>query len=55
MIRLNRYEAGEVIVRENELGEIAYVITQGKVEVTKESEGQRFTWLILEREKPSAK
>ena len=41
MISLNRYEAGEVIIRENDLGETAYFITQGKVEITKESAEQK--------------
>ena len=41
MITLSRYEAGEVIIRENDLGEAAYVITQGRVEVSKELQGQK--------------
>jgi CRP/FNR family transcriptional regulator, cyclic AMP receptor protein len=41
VITLRRYEAGEVIVRENDFGETAYVIGQGQVEVTKELDGQR--------------
>ena len=41
MITLSRYKAGEVIVRENDFGETAYVITEGKVEVTKELDRQR--------------
>jgi signal transduction histidine kinase/ActR/RegA family two-component response regulator len=36
-----RYEAGEVIIRENEAGETAYIITQGKVEVSKQLGGQK--------------
>jgi CRP-like cAMP-binding protein len=40
VIRLSRYEAGEVIVRENDSGETAYVIEQGQVEVSKELNGQ---------------
>jgi len=36
-----RYEAGEVIIRENEVGETAYVIAQGKVEVSKQLDGQK--------------
>ena len=35
-----RYEAGEVIIRENDVGETAYVITHGQVEVTKQLDGQ---------------
>jgi CRP-like cAMP-binding protein len=41
MIPLSRYEAGEVIIRENDLGETAYVITQGRVEVSKQLQGQK--------------
>lgn len=37
----HRYEAGEVIIRENEVGETAYVIAQGKVEVSKQLDGQK--------------
>jgi len=41
MIPLNRYEAGEVIIREDDVGETAYVINQGQVEVSKELQGQK--------------
>jgi CRP-like cAMP-binding protein len=34
------YEAGEVIVQENDFGETAYVIELGQVEVSKELDGQ---------------
>ena len=37
----HRYEAGEVIIRENEVGETAYVIAQGRVEVSKQLDGQK--------------
>ena len=40
MITLSRYQAGEVIVQENDFGETAYVIAQGQVEVTKGLHGQ---------------
>ena len=40
MITLSRYEAGKVIVQENDFGETAYVIEQGQVEVSKELDGQ---------------
>jgi CRP-like cAMP-binding protein len=40
VITLSRYKAGEVIVQENECGETAYVIAQGKVEITKALDGQ---------------
>src|SRR5262245_33282918 len=36
-----RYRPGEVIIRENEVGETAYVITHGRVEVSKELNGQK--------------
>ena len=35
----SRYEAGEVIVQENDCGETAYLIEQGQVEVSKELDG----------------
>jgi CRP-like cAMP-binding protein len=41
MITLSRYEAGEVIVQENDFGETAYVIGEGQVEVSKELEGRK--------------
>jgi len=40
VITLIRYAAGEVIVRENDYGETAYVIEQGQVEVSKALDGQ---------------
>jgi CRP-like cAMP-binding protein len=40
MISLSRYEAGEVIVRENDFGETAYIIGQGRVEVSKQLDGR---------------
>jgi CRP-like cAMP-binding protein len=40
VITLSRYKAGEVIVEENDIGETAYVIAEGRVEVTKELDGQ---------------
>src|SRR5882724_2176736 len=41
MILLSRYEAGEVIIQENDLGETAYVINEGQVEVSKELDGHK--------------
>src|SRR5215831_6702806 len=40
VITLRRYEAGEVIVQENDLGDMAYFIEQGQVEVSKALDGQ---------------
>ena len=40
VITLSLYEAGEVIVQENDFGETAYLIEQGQVEVSKELDGQ---------------
>jgi CRP-like cAMP-binding protein len=40
VVRRSRYQAGEVIVRENDFGETAYIIEQGQVEVSKELDGQ---------------
>ena len=41
MATLRRYQAGEVIVQENDLGETAYLIGQGQVEVSKQLDGQK--------------
>ena len=48
MSTLSRYEAGEIIIQENDLGETAYVITQGQVEVTKALQGQKVHLAYLE-------
>jgi signal-transduction protein with cAMP-binding, CBS, and nucleotidyltransferase domain len=40
MIPLRQYEAGETILKENEMGETAYIIEHDKVEVTKKSDGK---------------
>lgn len=40
MIALCQYEAGEVILREGDTGESAYIIDQGQVEVTKQLDGR---------------
>jgi hypothetical protein len=41
MITLSRYEAGDVIVQENDCGDTAYIIDHGQVEVSKELDGQK--------------
>ena len=41
MITLRQYEAGEVILHQNDHGETAYVIERGRVEVIMELHGQR--------------
>ena len=41
MITLTRYQAGEVIVQENDFGETAYIIGEGRVEVSKELGGRK--------------
>jgi hypothetical protein len=41
VITLNRYNTGDVIIKENEYGETAYVIEDGQVEVSKERGGQK--------------
>ena len=48
MIPLNRYEAGEAIIREGDVGETAYVINQGRVEVSKGLQGQNVHLAYLE-------
>ncbi len=35
MMTLHRYKSGEVILRENEAGDTAYIIEQGRVEIIK--------------------
>src|SRR5262245_39158692 len=40
VITIRRYEVGEVIVREHEWGDTAYIIEQGQVEVSKALDGQ---------------
>src|SRR5512138_1562890 len=40
MISLTQYKPGEVIIREHDVGETAYVIAQGQVEVSKKLDGQ---------------
>src|SRR6516225_2616246 len=39
-MQTRQYEPGEVIFRENDIGEIAYVIVSGRVEVLKNLGGQ---------------
>jgi CRP-like cAMP-binding protein len=41
MSNLRKYKAGEVIIIENDTGETAYAIEQGRVEITKDREGQK--------------
>ena len=38
MITLRQYAPGEAIIRENEMGECAYIIEKGRVEITREKE-----------------
>lgn len=40
MIATRQFEPGEIIIRENDIGETAYLIKKGKVEVTSEVDGQ---------------
>jgi CRP-like cAMP-binding protein len=41
VITIRRYEIGEVIVREHDSGDTAYIIEQGQVEVSKDLDGQQ--------------
>jgi len=41
MITLRHFEPGEVIITENDVGETAYIIQQGKVQVTKQLDGKQ--------------
>jgi len=40
MITLRQYAPGEAIIRENEMGECAYIIEKGRVEITREKDGK---------------
>lgn len=48
MIRLGRYQSGEIIVRENDPGGTAYVIEEGQVEVSKQRDGRAVHLAYLE-------
>ena len=52
MVTTAQYKSGEIIIRENDQGETAYVIESGRVEVTKVLKG---TLRTFTRAKPSAK
>ena len=41
MITLCQFEPGEVIIKENDKGETAYIIDSGRVEVTKQLDGEK--------------
>jgi len=41
MITLRQFEPGEVIIKESDMGETAYIIDRGRVEVTKQLDGER--------------
>lgn len=41
MITIRQFSPGEAIIRENEMGECAYLIEKGKVEITKERDGKQ--------------
>jgi len=41
MITLRQFESGEVIIIENDMGETAYIIDRGRVEVTKQLDGEK--------------
>jgi len=40
MITLRQYAPGEAIIRENEIGECAYIIEKGRVEITRQKQGK---------------
>lgn len=40
MIRFRQVPAGEIIIREDDIGETAYIIQSGRVEITKAHEGE---------------
>jgi CRP-like cAMP-binding protein len=41
MLERHRFKAGEVIIRENDLGETAFIIEKGSVEITKQMGGKQ--------------
>jgi len=41
MITLRQFEPGEIIIKESDMGETAYIIDRGQVEVTKQLDGER--------------
>ena len=41
MLTVLQFQAGDIILRENEVGETAYFIEQGRVEITRESPGHK--------------
>jgi CRP-like cAMP-binding protein len=47
MVNVWRVEPGQVIIRENDAGETAYLIESGKVEITKEVNGKRVRLAFL--------
>jgi CRP-like cAMP-binding protein len=46
-MQLRRYQAGEVILRENDMGETAYIIERGQVEIAKGLHGQNIRLALL--------
>jgi CRP-like cAMP-binding protein len=46
-MQLRRYQAGEVILHENDVGETAYIIEQGRVEIAKALHGQNIHLAFL--------
>ena len=49
MITIRQYAKGEAIIRENEMGECAYLIEKGRVEITREKDGTRNHIAFLEQ------
>lgn len=41
MAKLRLFNTGEVIIQENDVGETAYILEQGRVEVTKQKDGKK--------------
>jgi CRP-like cAMP-binding protein len=48
MITMRQYAPGEAIIRENEMGECAYIIEKGRAEITKEKDGKQAHIAFLE-------
>ena len=41
MVPLRQFKPGEIIIKENDMGETAYIIEKGRVEATKEKDGKK--------------
>ncbi len=47
MLETRRFKAGETIIRENDFGETAYIVQKGRVDISREVDGQRLQLATL--------